>query len=533
MEIKRKVVNDFRKISDCTRKNWNYSAVTTAKDKWNSVKSTCCGKGAITVREYLKNTEHSRFKPKNMILCLTIRKVILSKIEKLKKYSFSLLRCLYKELKIISSPIKKKKVFRSASTSIKHTFKQNYLKKSQENMIIEIFKRNKKKITINKLFFIWNKELHRKLDKRKQSGIHLIDKLKALLSNVLKISLLSIKKSSSTIINLQKFLMVTRTILKQKIFRELFKRKNLNNKIEVKQFKILFTPSGVYPVLINKNLEGNAKNRRKIWKISVKRMGNFNKGLWILNSCKGICRPLLRKGFRSLRDYARKIRLNIQVGVVKILFQFFDDRQVSDKKLIFKMIALYAKKKFAFKMFCKSFQKSANILSHFFSVHKTKAKIFAFTKIFLQFSYTQRLRNVKKGFDQVADALKLKLVDRLYFGMISIQTYTPKREIYKINLKKSPWACKNLQKFCKFYQLTLKKEAFFELHARFMLEKLEDFCLILDKILSKQKFKKKLEILTYIKQRQSIYDKKKFLNCMKFNYMLKKLYLKKIAYAFM
>ena len=108
----------------------------------------------------------------------------------------------------------------------------------------------------------------------------------------------------------------------------------------------------------------------------------------------------------------------------------------------------------------------------------------------------------------------------------------PMREIYKINVQKSPWVIENLQRFRKSYQRSLKKDAFAELFAKVVQEKLEDFCLVLDSIVFNQKFKKKLEILTGIKQIFNDYQKKRFLNCMKFNFMLKKVYMKKIAHAF-
>lgn len=532
MDFKRKVVHDFRKNLDVVNKFSGKRGSWLAEEKWSSGKSTRSSNGKVTANGTCRYNEDGLFKPRDMIFCLIIKKIVLSKVEKLGKFAFNLLRCLYKEWKIKLSPKKKIKRIRSVSHNYKSVLKINYLKKKQENKILEIFKKNKMKTVMNKLFFVWNNGFHRAFERRKKIGMKFEEIMNPLIFVRVKKIILGIKEIIDFKYRLQMFLISTGKILKKKIFRQVFVKKKIP-KIEVKSFNAIYNPSEVFPIVYNQLTYENRKEFRSNKKISIRKMGNYKKGLCILSEFQGFFKALLRKGLLNFVAHTKKMRKSDQINATRMLIEIFKAKRNSYLKKFWAELKIYAEKKYNLNIFNQSLQKSTKILNKFISTHRTKNKIFAFTKLYLQFSYTSKLKNIKNGFSLIAKTLHLKIINRLYFGMVTIQTYTPKREIYKANIRKSPWILKNLLNLSKSHQFTQKKTVFSQLYVLFIHPKLQDFCFILKSLFFKLNFRTKLETFAFIKQRQSYYERKMFFNCMKLNYLLKKVYLKKIAYAFM
>jgi len=129
MEFKRKVVHDFRKNLSVVKEFSVIRGSLVAGKNWIYEKSTSRSNGKVTSAESFRNNEDGLFMPRDMIFCLTVKKIVLSKVEKLGNFAFNLLRCLYKEWKIKQSPKRKIKRVRSVSQNFNYKLNKDYIKK--------------------------------------------------------------------------------------------------------------------------------------------------------------------------------------------------------------------------------------------------------------------------------------------------------------------------------------------------------------------------------------------------------------------
>ena len=532
MEFKRKVVHDFRKNLSVVKEFSVIRGSLVAGKNWIYEKSTSRSNGKVTSAESFRNNEDGLFMPRDMIFCLTVKKIVLSKVEKLGNFAFNLLRCLYKEWKIKQSPKRKIKRVRSVSQNFNYKLNKDYIKKRQNEKILSIFKKNKMRETVNKLFFVWNKKFQRAFERRKKLGIKFEEILNRIVFVKAKKIILSIKEIVDFKHRLRMFLINTGKIFKKKIFSQVFIKKKFP-KLEVKVCNAIYIPSAEFPVRLYRNSYENREEVRSNNNISIRKMGNYKKGLCILKDFQGFVKGLLRKSLLNFVVHTQKMRKSDQVNATRMLLGVFKAKKTYYLKNIWVEINIYAKKMHKLMTINWSLQKSSKLLSKFISRQKTKNKIFAFTKLYLQFSYTIKLKNIKNGFLLISNTLRLKLINRLYYCMITIQTYTPKREIYQAIITKSPWVLKNLLNLFKSRQFDQKKMVFSQLYVLFIHPKLKDFCFIIKSLFYKLNFRTKLGTFTSIKQSQSYLERKRLLNCMKLSFLVKKVYLKKIAYAFM
>ena len=243
-----------------------------------------------------KKRDEDAFRPKNVIFCLSIRKLYLESSQRYKKFSFCLIRSLYKESKIKKSMSPKRNSSRNSFGSKKNLKPYKIYSKDRENLIINMLMKNKLKLIKTKSFHLWQKKYKEKTFFKTLARKKIINGVKRLLSRVFKEIIYNLKK-----IDKKKLLFsliakrITKTV-KKKLLKIIFSNPRILRQIAMKSFCILTKPKHVFPVFFN----APKKKISETNLIHATSISNYKKNIYTNSSISKWKLEKYRIGFQKL-----------------------------------------------------------------------------------------------------------------------------------------------------------------------------------------------------------------------------------------
>ena len=256
------------------------------------------------------------------------------------------------------------------------------------------------------------------------------------------------------------------------------------------------------------------------------------RGLVILNSFKGFRRLLLKQSLRDIRDLSRALKINDKLkSAIKI------------NSLVLKMTK--DKLQYAYKTFKSNFKslqelkvtllKLGKVIQRLEVKQKQRSKIFAFSMIQKHYSDSKSKLMIQLGFQKVSNSLRVKILNRLYYGFLAVQSYQSIFRTYQVQIRNYPWVLRALSQIINSKRKANKIWGYQKIRTFVYNQNLFKFTLLIDLHLKKQDLKSKRStfiLLTTLNQ--SRYRCRRLnLNYLKFSSLVKKLYLKKIASCFL
>jgi hypothetical protein len=343
-----------------------------------------------------------------------------------------------------------------------------------------------------------------------------------------------IEKNKDLRIRYIKFLKDVQRGIKKRVFKYLFKPSIKIISTSIKVFKPLMLPRQCFPVFINQTRASFKTEPFNNFgsKTSIKRK-NFQKGLLILNNSKGIKQLFLKRALINMRNHSWTMCINDKLKSSEIFFSCFEKIQVKDLKSTFATIKKTASIKLIQELHLKKGRKFTSTIESIILPHQKKLKIFAFLKLFLFFTYFRSIRMIKKGLQKISNALSYKIMNRIYYGFLAISSHVPQRLLYRDQIKKHPLIFKSLSNMFNRKFIIKKRIAFKDVCSYIFSLKIFDFCFLIGSFeKSRIKYMKGFAFAE-LKKADFYYMNKFYFKFTRFCYMMKKVYLKHIAYAFL
>ena len=387
--------------------------------------------------------------------------------------------------------------------------------------------RNKNKLITNRLFFIWIQKYRKRINLRFAGTSKICECINRKLTLIFNNFMIKISNFQISLIKNKSFIRTIDYVIKKKIFNWLFNPPIKTLSVKFISFQPFSLPNSIFPVFISKH-KILPKNFQTYSKKS--QLENIKKGFLILNSFKGFKRLLLKQSLRDIRDLSRSLQINDKLeSVIKInsfLLKLKKDK-IQDTYNIFK--SLY-----------KSLSRYKSISNKFIKLiqkhelnQKRKYKIFAFTRIQNYSFNLNLLLKIQKGFKKISNNLEVKILNKLYYGFLAIHSHKPISKIYRSQLQKYPWVFRSLSQILNQKIQSNKKFVYKKLHTYINTQKVLEFTYLINLHIKSQNFKSKKISFTLLKSLNQLKNKRLNLTFIKFSSLVKKLYLKKIASAFL
>lgn len=476
-----------------------------------------------------KTSSDHNFIPKNVIFCLSIRKLFTESSTRFQKFSFCLIRSLYKEWKIQQSPSPKRN---SSRQSLKYTAKpkKNYSKDS-ESKIVQMFRSNKAKLAKNKCFFVWQNLFKAK----RYLKMHAAKKVSQCLTMLIRKTFKEIRVKSEA--NLKK-----RTSFKgfvdkfsKKLIVKVVKIMILNAKIKqktsFKMFTVLIKPRHVFPIFMNglKNKKAESVSLPSSQKNSNFRLKQYSvafRKVFRLNLSNIV--PV-RKALEKIRKFVQSQRSLQRTSSAIRLFSILDFCFATKKKQeFFEKLENAALRSL-------EISKAVVSLIHTINAVVRKNKTMAFTKVLMS-PRKNNGKNIIKGANIVARVMKYKVLNVYYCAFTMIKTAKIHKN-YRKRLVQCAGLFNYLEKKFKSYTKIQLKSIYSDLKSNAKVQKyhegLSELFILLKSILNKNHFKCKIISFNAFSNFSKPVNKKKFIKYISAEYLFKKLYIKKLAYSFL
>ena len=491
------------------------------------------------IQSRTNKTEDMDFKPKNVIFCLSLRKIYLENSRRYKKFSFCLIRSLYKEWKIKTSPSPKRKPYIHYRNSSKSLLNKKKYSKDKENMMIHMIRNNKARLLKNRFFYSWQKAFKEKQYYKLDSAKKISHVISRVLSKIFRRVVVNIEDIMEEQKTFEDFTSKFAKSLMLKIIKIIISNSHVQNNATFKHFSMMIRPRHVFPIIINglKKNEISSITIQKInnspqvsrYRFSQLKLEKYRIGLQKLFRSNIDNRYSLRCSMSTFRNFSQnKKRILQKFKSITVIFSFVSQKTQEYKQSFLRNLERSA-------IVSLRIHQSVDNLTRLIKSITHKQKIYGIFKIFLHFQHIKNTKAIWKGLIIVSRLLKYKILNNLYHGLIVIKN-SRQTKGYKSIIKESIGTINSLGKTL---QSIKKKRKLFALvslqnYSKCIkyLENFSNLYTLLKSIFNKSSFKFKLSSLNAIMNYRP-QPKRSFLKYINVEYLFKRIYIKKLAYAFM